>query len=104
MKPVSFILALILLAASFAPCFDKPGDILSSDMIVQLASDNDQNQSQEDNCSPFCICSCCVASADTYSFRHELQALSFTIVALPVFNQNPIINAGIGFWQPPKLS
>lgn len=102
MKFITFILALIVVAASIAPCLDVEVDSFSDIKKELFTNDADQHQATGDLCSPFCTCSCCVTSIDVFSFIYTLHTPAMIPHELPVFNQNMVKNAGISFWQPPK--
>ena len=104
MKFITFILALVLLGGSISPCFDNSYDSESNEAIVMASSDNSQQDSEADNCSPFCMCSCCVSSADGHWLVYDFHVPYIVSSDIQANNQSPIINAGISFWQPPKSS
>ncbi|WP_276347958.1 DUF6660 family protein [Daejeonella sp. JGW-45] len=103
MKYITFILALIVVAASIAPCLDVEAASLSDIKTELISSDTNQHQAVGDICSPFCTCSCCVTSADVFSCVYKLHTIAKIPMDMPVFNQNMMKNSGISFWQPPKV-
>ncbi len=104
MRFITFILALIVIAASIAPCLDVEAASFSDIKTELVSSDANQHQAAGDVCSPFCTCSCCVTSADVFSCIYKLHTTAKISVDMPVFNQNRMKNSGISFWQPPKVS
>lgn len=104
MKLIIYTLIVILFAANVAPCFDV-NDKSTDDEFTQISSfDDTQHQTSQDACSPFCTCSCCVASVDVVSFGYTLNNPSVITQDLSVFDQLLIENSGISFWQPPQFS
>lgn len=104
MKLINFILALIVVAASIAPCLDIEADSFRDIKTELISSDANQHQAAGDLCSPFCTCSCCVTSADVSSCVYKLHTPAIIPLDRPVFNQTMMKNSGISFWQPPKVS
>ncbi|MEM1405143.1 MAG: DUF6660 family protein [Bacteroidota bacterium] len=58
MRLFAFILSLFLLGLSVVPCADGAND--ESIEITSVNTDGDRDhESDEDLCSPFCVCQCC---------------------------------------------
>ncbi|MGY3051859.1 hypothetical protein ACVWYG_000046 [Pedobacter sp. UYEF25] len=103
MKIFCFLTGLIVLCMSFHPCADNASvkENLHTETVDKTA--NHQNHSQ-DECSPFCGCSCCSVRAiakNSDSFPFDLQIDSAKdaekLTAQP-------IDITISVWQPPKLA
>lgn len=102
MKYITFIVALIVVAASIAPCLDIEANSFIDIKTELVGSDTNQHQAAGDLCSPFCTCSCCVTSADVFYSVYKLHTPIIIPLNMPVFNQKMTENSGISFWQPPK--
>lgn len=101
-----FIFYLLLL--SWQPCQDlvtntgfHPKPIAGQTDLHDM-----QEQNESDDCSPFCICSCCQTSV-TYAYFSQPLANKITIKItskLPLDYQNPDEKTyQNSIWQPPKL-
>ena len=102
MKFLLFILAFLVLALSIMPCADIINDMNKENEKTALSTASHQHE-EEDNCSPFCACSCCAS----VSFNHFITA----IIAPPPNGANPIssflplniVKVVLPVWQPPQL-
>jgi hypothetical protein len=105
MKIFAFIMAFLVLALSILPCADK-GDVLNRGKAkTQIAeTTHEQGDQQEDDCSPFCHCTCCA----TFSINHFIA----TIIIIPPQDDKTqtaylpynVIAVAIPVWQPPQLA
>jgi hypothetical protein len=84
------------------PCADIVNDMNKKNEKTELANTNHQHD-DEDNCSPFCACSCCAS----VSINHFITA----IIPLPPNSVTPvssflplnIAKVVLPVWQPPQL-
>ena len=109
MKVFGFIFSLYILFLSFQPCEE-----LTAKVALKLNEPAPQTQikaaavsdEKSDNCSPFCICSCCHFST-AYQFRTFTVTgkLTTTEILSPKYSyQNPYSKAyKNSIWQPPKI-
>jgi hypothetical protein len=108
MKFLSLILSIAILAVSFVPCTDnlpaKDDNILKKEITSSDKSSKDHNNTS-DNCSPFCTCSCCAATA-FYSPLSKTQPIKviFKSEKYPLYNISFRTEVYYSIWQPPKLS
>lgn len=108
MKFISFILSIAILAVSFVPCTDnllaKGGNTLKKEITSSDKSSKDHNNSS-DNCSPFCTCSCCAATA-FYTPLCKAQPIKivFKSEKYPLYNVSLSAEVYYSIWQPPKFS
>lgn len=102
MKLARYILSLYILMLSCLPCADIETDFGNETTVAQS-----HEKEHTDNCSPFCICSCC---------GNQIAFESQTLVLLPQIhffteknksdNYTPqfVSNFYGNIWQPPKIS
>lgn len=106
MKPIAFILSIMILALSFVPCADKEsfGNFSKEKTILIEKHNSPFDTDRLDDCSPFCTCNCCagfsinhvIASVSNNSFGINSKFSSY----LPV----GITEVSLPVWQPPQLS
>ena len=105
MRLFAFFMALVVLVLSILPCADSAFAISHGTAKVELSkAAQPQDSPQQDDCSPFCHCSCCAS----YSVvkLYSIQA------AVPVFRSETesdylpagLIEVAIPIWQPPQLA
>lgn len=108
MKFLSLILAIAIMAVSFVPCTDnllaKGGNVVKKEIASSDKSSKDHNNTS-DNCSPFCTCSCCAASAFYSPFaKAQINKVEFQSEKYPLYNVAFSTEAQNSIWQPPKFS
>jgi hypothetical protein len=98
-----YILAVYFLAIIVMPCVDvhyeysKHSHELSTTSQNQLPSENDQ-------CSPFCTCDCCVSPVISQHSTFDLNVALKILHNYPDYNQGFISFLFSTIWQPPKIS
>ena len=102
-----------MLALSLVPCGDGGGGIVEIakhffEIEHSEFSDHTQhsNDCGDDNCSPFCICSCCSSGMD-YPVKQFFQIKRPALIGdtTPSFIPNSIpFSFNSSIWQPPKFS
>ncbi len=105
MKIFAFILAFTILALSVMPCMDGGLANNGSTKVEISKTDNHNEHNDTDDCSPFCICSCCstTISSHTLSFNY-FDKLVFLAKKYSAFKSSNYSNVSISIWQPPKLA
>ena len=102
MKIFAFIMAILVLALSIMPCADDGANKSKATTIVEK-SNHQQNDPQQDDCSPFCHCTCC----GTFSPNHSITVLSYILTYLSIskssFLPADLIEIALPIWQPPQL-
>ncbi len=103
MKLFNLIMALTVFFASVMPCADSAAAVHVSNRVEISAGHNDSNPSDEDLCSPFCICTCCAgfAFAPTSHLIECIKPLN-SLNTLLYINAN-IASISLPIWQPPQL-
>src|SRR5262245_56936464 len=104
MRPLAFILGLLVLTLNWVPCGDHSaftgGD--SQRQTVYAASDRDAPCN--DVCSPFCTCSCCASVSILFSMPQVASTLPVvSSKKVPAYNA-PAYSATLSsIWQPPRM-
>jgi hypothetical protein len=102
MKCTTFILAVLLLFMNCIPCADmEPGPCEESKALVK----NDQHppESDGDECSPFCYCTCCAVFS-----IHQPAAIMQIMSRIYKTDHSSFLAASVKevsfpVWQPPQL-
>lgn len=109
MRIFGFIFTAYILALSLQPCqeWNIPAETPGGINAVYSRSDHVSGiKTEEDDCSPFCVCSCCYVSvADRYfPFALPKEAAAVPETTLSADYQNPNLDAHVTpIWQPPKF-
>ena len=107
---IAIVLAFYLLGLSLWPCADAALPPTGPDgcVVAATASRPGFSHEQHDQCTPFCICTCCaatitVASRFGYSLLPPTETMVMSVVA---FAYTPIhwADSLSAIWQPPKVS
>ena len=106
MKNFWLIFSVFLLSLSVYPCSDA--EECESTAKTEISKANNHNHTQEtEQCTPFCTCSHCPASA----FYQQLSVVSFndkTVIfdkqTKNHYTQSYIEEISLAIWQPPKIS
>lgn len=107
MKFLSVIVSIVILVVSLVPCPDNLIVKRGSSFKKEITSSNSSNEHNgtSDNCSPFCTCSCCTASAIYYQFsKSQVEKVIFQSEKYPLYNISFSTEVFYSIWQPPKLS
>jgi len=113
MKRFTQIFAFYLIALSFVPCGDNGGGIV--DMTKHLLGiehqahadhEHHNNACGDDDCTPFCICSCCSLVLDFPSENSmEIKTPVLVPPGTPAFiSEIPSFLFINSVWQPPNIS
>lgn len=71
MKPTSLAIIVYLIFLLTQPCqdvFASARETAPGDTFVAAVGETTETESESDECSPFCICSCCSISVAYHSF------------------------------------
>jgi len=103
MRFFSFIMAFWMLGLSCMPCMDAGQKNSQAKAATEISKTVPCQDDHEDECSPFCNCSCC-------SFFSINQPASISVYSLNVLNKTfasflPENTSEISLpvWQPPQL-
>lgn len=103
MKIFSFIMAFIILALSCLPCKDGAKAISVKGKTEIKVPANKPQHSDADDCSPFCICSCCgihTSNSNLFGIQHLTVEYS---TERELYPQTPLYDISLPVWQPPQL-
>lgn len=104
MKFFAFIIAFYILALSLAPCSDVRNVCNDDVSKTEFSQNHGHNQNQDDNCSPFCVCTCCSVSTIATDFK-PFTFSEFSITQeVAIHNFTFISNFFRKIWQPHKLT
>ncbi len=99
MKFLAFIMAFLVLTLSVMPCADTNEGKAKNELSK---SGHQQKDAQQEDCSPFCTCTCCAG----FSINHFIAALS----SIPAYEPNlttsflslQTMEVALPIWQPPQ--
>gem|GEM_PF-610268 len=99
----ALIMAFLVLALSIVPCADKETSAKDNIKSELVKSTQQKGDPQQDDCSPFCHCTCCAG----FSFNNNVATItSPAIITLTVFSAflpANLIERSLPVWQPPKI-
>ena len=104
MKPISFVLIFYILFLLTQPC----QDVFAAPKGVNVAADVQQTEHEEkesDECSPFCICSCCSLNVGYHSLTSVVEpksSISAHRINSTIYCEPHRNNFSDSIWQPPK--
>lgn len=105
MKSLSIILVVVLTALFVLPCTDGNNNCLTSSDSRSSQMDHSHDQDSRDTCSPFCLCSCCGISMNSFQFT---TGEFYTLIPVPIAKKTVIRDVFFtsnylgSIWQPPK--
>lgn len=106
-KVFCLIFSVYLIVLSWQPCQEI---VNNAQLHIQFSNNqvedyHAEDNSSEDNCSPFCICSCCQMSVAYHNFLPQITTeISPQIKEqLISFYENPYLSNNLNsVWRPPK--
>lgn len=107
MKVFAFFMAIYILVLSAVPCSDVHNECNDKNSKTGLTQNHDHQQDKDDNCSPFCICTCCSASVvflDFALFQIKIPNEFSITEKLTIRNFSFVSNYFGNIWQPPKIT
>jgi hypothetical protein len=109
-KVFCFVFTIHILLLSLVPCEEltTKAEIRVNEAFQQSQiQSHEQTSDENENCSPFCICSCCHFST-AYQFKifSVTDKITITPISTPEISyQNPHTqNYKNSIWQPPKFN
>ncbi len=107
MKIINFILSIYLIFLSCIPCTDTKEDIaVNSTHEYATNHENHPHETNDDSCSPFCICNCCGQTIINY---HPVIVYDFPVQLQEIKTFNSNYNSSLvtlfsgSIWQPPQI-
>ena len=98
------IMALIVLVLSCMPCADTNACSGKGEKTISVLHKSTGESDKNDDCSPFCQCSCCAGvplQLTSYSATLSLPEIHLTHF---VFYSASTTRISFAVWQPPKLT
>ncbi len=96
---------LMVLAA--LPCSDASNQCEDTVPKIETAQAHEHNQDSDDNCSPFCYCSCCSVSIGSFNFKSfeiKQPKVAFSTKKITIRDYNLISRYQGNIWNPPKFT
>jgi hypothetical protein len=106
-KVIQLLFALHVLFLAVYPCSDKETciDEMKTGITFIDNGSHDHNTSEQDFCTPFCICSCCAAHIQVNQVSDiSIATLVHNTKLATFYFQRPLLNNAKSIWQPPKLA
>jgi len=104
MKIIAFIMAFLVLALNVIPCADTVNAANESKSKMVVAKSNSQKSDpQQDDCSPFCSCTCCAGFSVNHSVASIAAIISYEERYQTAYLPADIIEISLPIWQPPQL-
>lgn len=104
MRLLVFIMAALVLSLSCLPCGDVNILVQKEGKVKYQLLKCDDGGRHEDDCSPFCHCSCCAG----FSIHHQVAFVQQSLPPLVATHATRYIETirevSIPVWQPPRLS
>ncbi len=106
MKYIAFILVSYFMGMIMFPCSDDYAVCKSTKSEIGIVYDHNHMADANDNCSPFCNCTCCHTTVDNKFLAKKKEDPK------PLFKEKKFIFAHQNFvpsyygniWQPPKIN
>ncbi len=92
-----------ILVLSLAPC----GDSVECGERNKTEKSHNSHKHENENCTPFCICTCCgqpVASNINYPVVQTVSKPEIFNKSVAIYNQTFFPKYCANIWQPPKIS
>ena len=104
-KLLFFILAFAILYMSCLPCGDSQECNAKVELKITASEDHPQHSHESEDCTPFCTCSCCAASASFSPFLN-IQTAIILVQSTQFLHYDVSFHSEVfsSIWQPPQLS
>lgn len=107
MRWIITIWTFYLMVLSSLPCSDASNQCEDTVPKIETAQAHEHNQDSDDNCSPFCYCSCCSVSIGSFNFKpFEIKQpkVAFSTKKFTIRDYNLISRYQGNIWNPPKFT
>lgn len=107
MRVIRFLFAMYVLALAVYPCSDKEtcADERKAGIVLVDNSNHAHSGSEQDVCTPFCICSCCAAHIQLSHLADiSIINLVHNTKVITLYFEKPVLDNAKAIWQPPKLA
>ncbi|WP_367916120.1 DUF6660 family protein [Leadbetterella sp. DM7] len=106
MRLFAYIFSIYILALSVVPCSDAYNDCQNDTAYKEYSQAHNHHTDHNDNCSPFCTCTCCSTSVNLKFTSHKFQITKLVVssqITYPVRDFSFVSNYYGNIWQPPKI-
>ena len=103
MKFIAVIYSVFILYLVTVPCADEVIHIEKSKLEQSTPQGKPCNHTEQDGCSPFCVCACCGVVVVMNFINYDCQPNSFIKTEFLSFYKDFTSSFFQSFWQPPKL-
>jgi len=103
MKFIAVIYSVFILYLVAVPCADEVIHIEKSKLEQSSPQGKPCNHSEQDGCSPFCVCSCCGVVVVMSFVNFDCQPNAIIKTEFLSFYKDSASTFFQSFWQPPKL-
>lgn len=107
MRLFAYIFSIYILALSVMPCSDAYNDCESDTTYKEYSQAHNHSTDHNDNCSPFCTCTCCSTTANPKFTPLKFQITKPIVsskITYPIRDFSFISNYCGNIWQPPKIN
>lgn len=104
MKFFALIFNIYLLALAFFPCADVDSCVETNDISIAANNTNKEDHKETENCTPFCICTCCAVPIiyQSVSIKEVPKQIHVDVKYPSLSIKYPSQNSP-SIWQPPKF-
>ena len=102
MRYIAFILSFCVLTLALMPCVDAHA--VEGNCKTAHEQTQDHPDSQQDRCSPFCICACCQTTCLVTKANPVAPFVALVELQTPDYTPPVPVSYPNNFWQPPKLA
>lgn len=104
MKHFLLLFNIYLLSLAFFPCADVDTCIESNESLITTSTNNKEDHKEAENCTPFCICTCCAAPIIHQAIGlGETSKQTYFTTSYPSLSIHYPSHAAAAIWQPPKF-
>jgi hypothetical protein len=104
MKLFAFLMAFLILTLGIIPCADAEGGAYDGKAKTELSKTNHpQDDQQQDDCSPFCHCTCCAGSFINRYIPGFNITLHYKSKLSNCFSPSELKEISLPIWQPPQI-
>lgn len=103
MKVIRLLFALYILAIAVYPCGDVDTCVDEQKVGIAVVEHENHSTTEQDACSPFCICSCCASHVQIRGIAtlRMTNAIHNTTIST-LYIEKPFLENGHSIWQPPR--
>src|SRR5262245_11803471 len=103
MKLFALIMAFLVLVLSIVPCADINASTNYIAKTEITKSTQQKGDPQQDDCSPFCHCTCCASFSINSVITTVGSPAAITVTDFSSFSSDHLIERSLPVWKPPKI-